>query len=57
MIGIADFFAMSLYAGNRPIGLIYADRGHGGSELDAHTYTDFKMFCLQAARGLAKLKD
>jgi hypothetical protein len=57
MIGVADFFAMSLFSGNRAIGLIYADRGHGGADLDAHTYTDFKMFCLQAARGLAKLKE
>jgi hypothetical protein len=57
MIGVADFFAMSLFSGNRPLGLIYADRGHGGAELDALTYTDFKMFCLQSARGLAKLKD
>jgi hypothetical protein len=57
MIGVADFFAMSLCRGNQPIGLIYADRGHGGGELDAQTYTDFKMFCLQAARGLIKLKE
>lgn len=56
MIGEADFYAMSLFSGNRPIGMIYADRGHGGCALDAHTYTDFKMFCLQAARGLSKLK-
>jgi len=56
MIGVADFFAMSLYDGRRPSGLIYADRGHAGSGLDAHAYTDFKMFCLQAARGLARLK-
>ncbi len=56
MIGESDFFAMSLFSGNRPIGMIYADRGHGGCALDAHTYTDFKMFCLQAARGLSKLK-
>lgn len=56
MIGEADFFAMSLFSGARPIGMIYADRGHGGCGLDAHTYTDFKMFCLQAARGLGRLK-
>ncbi len=51
-IGSYDFYAMSLHAGNRPVGLIYADRGHGACSLDAHTYADFKMFCLQAARGL-----
>lgn len=56
MIGDANFFAMALFNGSRPIGLIYADRGHMGCGLDSHTYTDFKMFCLQAARGLGKLK-
>lgn len=58
MIGEADFFAMSLFNAGKPIGMIYADRGHGqgNCSLDAHTYTDFKMFCLQAARGLSKLK-
>jgi hypothetical protein len=55
MIGEADFFAMALYNGKTPIGLIYADRGHTDFGLDAHTYTDFKIFCLQAARGLSKL--
>jgi hypothetical protein len=55
-IGEGDFYAMSLTADSRPIGLIYADRGHGECSLDPHTYTDFKMLCLQAARGLAKVK-
>lgn len=56
MIGSGDFYAMSLHANGKPVGLIYADRGHGECGLDAHTYTDFKMLCLQAARGLGKLK-
>lgn len=56
MIGEGDFYAMSLFAGNKPIGLIYADRGHGVCDLDPATYTDFKILCLQAARGLAKAK-
>lgn len=56
MIGVGDFYAMSLHAGGKAIGLIYADRGHGVCGLDALTYTDFKMLCLQAARGLAKVK-
>lgn len=55
-IGEGDFYAMSLFASNKPIGLIYADRGHGNCDLDAGTYTDFKLICLQAARGLAKAK-
>jgi hypothetical protein len=56
MIGSGDFYAMSLHANGKPFGLIYADRGHGECGLDPHTYTDFKMLCLMAARGLAKLK-
>jgi len=56
MIGAGDFYAMSLFANGKAIGLIYADRGHGECGLDQHTYTDFKMLCLQAARGLGKLK-
>lgn len=56
VIGAGDFYAMSLHADNKPIGMIYADRGHGHCGLDPLTYTDFKMLCLQAARGLGKLK-
>jgi HD-like signal output (HDOD) protein len=56
LVGAGDFYAMSLFSGSRPVGLIYADRGHGECGLDPLTYTDFKMLCLQAARGLGKLK-
>jgi hypothetical protein len=56
MIGSGDFYAMSLHTNGKPFGLIYADRGHGECGLDPHTYTDFKMLCLMAARGLGKLK-
>lgn len=56
MVGAGDFYAMSLHVNNKPLGLIYADRGHGECGLDPMTYTDFKMLCLQAARGLGKIK-
>jgi hypothetical protein len=56
VIGQGDFYAMSLFAGEKPLGLIYADRGHGEVALDAQTYADFKQLCLQAGRGLAHLK-
>ena len=56
MIGSGSFFAMSLHVAGKPYGLIYADRGQGECGLDPLTYTDFKMLCLQAARGLSKLK-
>ena len=57
LIGAGDFYAMSLFNGSKPIGLIYADRGHGECGLDPLTYTDFKMLCLQAARGLGKVRN
>lgn len=56
LIGTGDFYAMSLFSGSLPMGLIYADRGHGECGLDPLTYTDFKMLCLQAARGLSKIR-
>lgn len=56
MIGRGDFYAMSLFGNDRPLGLIYADRGHGDCELDAKTYNDFKLLCLEAARGLGQIK-
>jgi hypothetical protein len=56
MVGAGDFYAMSLHVNNKPVGLIYADRGHGECGLDPMTYTDFKMLCIQAARGLGKIK-
>ncbi len=56
IIGAGDFYAMSLFSGSKPLGLIYVDRGHGDCGLDPLTYTDFKMLCLQAARGLGKVK-
>ena len=56
IIGTGDFYAMSLLVDNKVVGLIYADRGQGECGLDPLSYTDFKMLCLQAARGLGKVK-
>lgn len=56
ILGEGEFFAMSLFVGNRPFGLIYADRGRAGCRLDSDTYNAFKRLCLQAVRGLAKIK-
>lgn len=54
-IGIGDFFAMSLFMHDRPVGLFYADRKHGSCALDEHSYQEFKKLCLLAAKGLAHL--
>lgn len=56
MIGRGDFYAMSLFGDDQPIGLVYADRGHGDYELDPQTYHDFKVLCLEAAKGLSRVK-
>lgn len=56
MIGRGDFYAMSLFGNDKPIGLIYADRGHGECDLEARSYEDFKKLCLEAARGLSRVK-
>ncbi len=56
VVGAGDFYAMSLFSGERPVGLVYADRGHGECALDPLSYTDFKMLCLQAARGLGRIR-
>lgn len=56
MIGRGDFYTMSLFSNDKPIGLIYADRGHGDCPLDQATYGDFKKLCLEASKGLSRLK-
>lgn len=55
LIGNGDFFAMSLFMHDRPVGLFYADRKHGNCALDEHSYQEFKKLCLLAAKGLAHL--
>jgi hypothetical protein len=56
VIGRGDFYAMSLFGNDHPIGMIYADRGHGDCELELSTYNDFKRLCLEAAKGLTQVK-
>lgn len=54
-IGEGEFFAMSVFVHNKPVGLLYADRKHGACSLDEHSYDEFKQLCLRAAEGLAHL--
>lgn len=54
-IGEGEFFAMSVFVHNKPVGLLYADRKHGSCGLDEHSYDEFKQLCLRAAEGLAHL--
>ncbi|MEW5943743.1 MAG: HDOD domain-containing protein [Pseudomonadota bacterium] len=53
VIGEGDFFAMSVFVHDKPVGLFYADRKHGGCALDEHAYEEFKKLCLRGAQGLA----
>lgn len=55
VIGSGDFFAMSVFVHNRPVGLFFADRGQGCRNLDEASYVAFKRLCLRAAEGLAHL--
>lgn len=53
--GSGDFFAMSVFVHDKPVGLVYGDRRHGSCQLDEHSYQEFKRLTLRAAQGLAHL--
>lgn len=50
-----DFFAMSVYVREKPVGLFYADRKDSDDPLNEKNYQEFKNLTLQAAQGLAHL--
>lgn len=50
-----DFFAMSVYVHDKPVGLFYADRMDSDEPLDEKSYREFKGLALLGARGLAHL--
>jgi HD-like signal output (HDOD) protein len=55
LIGHGEFFAMSVFVHDKPVGLFYADRGRGQCTLDEHSYQEFKKLSLRASEGLAHL--
>ncbi|MCL4471571.1 MAG: HDOD domain-containing protein [Sulfuricella sp.] len=55
LIGHGEFFAMSVFVHDKPVGLFYADRNRGECVLDEHSYQEFKKLCLRASQGLAHL--
>lgn len=55
LVGGEAFFAMSLFVGNRPVGILYADQPGQGQALDAERYKWFRQLGRQAAEGLAHL--
>lgn len=52
-----EFFMMSLFAGDRPIALLYADRGVSHKALSDTQYTQFKQLGQAICRCLAKRDD
>ena len=55
IIGVGEFFAMSVFVHGKPVGLFYADREYGECSLDEHSYIEFKKLCVRAADGLGHL--
>ncbi len=51
-IGAKSFCAMSIFVGDKPVGLIYADCGLDGLVSEFH-YQHFKQICLLASKALA----
>ncbi|MGL6041934.1 MAG: GAF domain-containing protein, partial [Deefgea sp.] len=51
-IGAKSFCAMSIFVGDKPVGLIYADCGLDGAVSEFH-YQHFKQICLLASKALA----
>lgn len=55
-IGYGDFFAMSIFLKDKPLGLLYADGREGaGKGLDEHGYHVFKQVGGKVSLGLAQL--
>jgi hypothetical protein len=54
-IGHGDFFAMSIFLKDKPLGLLYADGRNGeGKKLDEHAYQMFKQVGGKLSQGLAQ---
>lgn len=51
-VGAKSFCAMSIFVGDKPVGLIYADAGLAGAVTEFH-YEHFKQICILASKALA----
>ena len=52
-----NFYLMSLFVGERPVGLVFADRAPGVPPLDKATYLRFKSAILLSAKALTRLAE
>lgn len=50
-----NFALMSIFIGNKPIGLIYCDRNVSGEAIDKATYNEFKTSIITASKSLVFL--
>jgi len=50
-----SFFLMSLFIGNKPVGMMFCDRAHAVTRLDKVTYVKFKSAITLASKALAYL--
>lgn len=50
-----SFFLMSLYVGNKPVGMIFSDRAQGVSRLDQKSYEQFKSAVNLTSKALTHL--
>jgi len=55
LVGVRSFFAMSLFVGDKPLGLVYADRRSSECELDARSYEAFRLLVRMAGQRIEQL--
>jgi hypothetical protein len=55
LVNTKNCLISSIYAGNRPIGIIVADRGRKGEKIDTEQYESFDHFSKQTSMSLAML--
>lgn len=55
LIQTNSFVAMSIFVGDKAVGLIYADRHNSACQIDEQAYRYFKTVCKQAAAALQRL--
>lgn len=52
LVGLDEFFAISVFVGDKPYGVFYADRHLKDSHLDQQSYERFKKICSYATKAI-----
>ena len=50
-----NFLAMSLFIGEKPIGIVYADRSNLAQNIDVNTFAQFKQLVTLTSKALTLL--